>query len=324
VTVRALDPGASGWFDLDALPILQEARRTRLAAARTGFDMGVPFNELNRVLDLGFKALPWGDRGYVAAKLQEVGRETPPGTGPEAADLGHREARGAPHPYLSPPAPSDSGAASQGEGNSQGTVGGVVPHRISCASAKGDLGRTVCGDSPSPLPLSPRRGETAGAGGVLRGAEPCASAEGATSSGTPAGDPLAQADQLLSTLQLNPGGSFCAPVRSDKAEEIPRPGELRRKLGRFFFEQRGRALAALERWSKQADAKGPLLEPAAEEALLLARVESLAQPQQLPAFLRLNQELLAQLERALAENAGQEPEQLAACVRTFYNQEQIL
>jgi HK97 family phage portal protein len=76
-TVKALDPRASGWFDLDSLPIMQEARRSRLAAARTGFDMGVPFNELNRVLDLGFKPLPWGDRGYVAAKMQEVSLPSP-------------------------------------------------------------------------------------------------------------------------------------------------------------------------------------------------------------------------------------------------------
>jgi phage portal protein BeeE len=72
-TVRSIDPQASGWFDLDSLPLLQEARRQRLTAARTGFDMGVPFNELNRVLDLGFKPLAWGDRGYVGSKLQEVG-----------------------------------------------------------------------------------------------------------------------------------------------------------------------------------------------------------------------------------------------------------
>ena len=65
-----------GWFDLDSLPILQEARRNRLAAARTAFEMGIPFNELNRVLDLGFKSLPWGDRGYVGSKLQEVREET--------------------------------------------------------------------------------------------------------------------------------------------------------------------------------------------------------------------------------------------------------
>ncbi|HWQ93778.1 MAG TPA: phage portal protein [Clostridia bacterium] len=72
VTVNAIDPRAAGWFDLESLPILQKSRRDRLAAARAGFEMGVPFNELNRVLDLGFKPLPWGDRGYVAGKLNEV------------------------------------------------------------------------------------------------------------------------------------------------------------------------------------------------------------------------------------------------------------
>jgi phage portal protein BeeE len=62
-----------GWFDLDSLPLMQEARRNRLASAKTGFELGVPFNELNRVLDLGFKPLPWGDEGYVAANLQRLG-----------------------------------------------------------------------------------------------------------------------------------------------------------------------------------------------------------------------------------------------------------
>jgi hypothetical protein len=73
LTVRAIEPEASGWFDLDSLPIMQEARRNRLAAARSGFELGVPFNELNRVLDLGFKPLPWGDEGFVAAGLQKLG-----------------------------------------------------------------------------------------------------------------------------------------------------------------------------------------------------------------------------------------------------------
>jgi hypothetical protein len=76
--VKALDPSASGWFDLDSLPIMQEARRSRLATARAGFEMGVPFNELNRVLDLGFKPLPWGNRGYLAGKWQQVGAEENP------------------------------------------------------------------------------------------------------------------------------------------------------------------------------------------------------------------------------------------------------
>ena len=71
-TVRAIDPTAVGWFDLDTLPIMQQARRDRLAAAKTGFDMGIPFNELNRVLDLGFKPLPWGNTGYLPSKYQPL------------------------------------------------------------------------------------------------------------------------------------------------------------------------------------------------------------------------------------------------------------
>jgi phage portal protein BeeE len=74
--VRLLQPDAVGWFDLDSLPILQQARRQRLAAAREGFGMGVPFNELNRVLDLGFRPLPWGDRGYLPASFREIQTST--------------------------------------------------------------------------------------------------------------------------------------------------------------------------------------------------------------------------------------------------------
>ena len=36
---------------------MQEVRRNRLITAKAGFEMGIPFNELNRVFDLGFKPL---------------------------------------------------------------------------------------------------------------------------------------------------------------------------------------------------------------------------------------------------------------------------
>jgi hypothetical protein len=70
VTVKAMDPTADGWFDPEYHPLLAAARRERLAAARTGFDMGIPFNELNRAFDLGFEPLPWGDQGYVPSAMQ--------------------------------------------------------------------------------------------------------------------------------------------------------------------------------------------------------------------------------------------------------------
>ncbi len=78
--INALQPGAVGWFDLDSLPIAQQAQRNRLATAKLGFDMGIPFNELNRVMDLGFKRLPWGDNGYLPASLQNLGTAPQPRT----------------------------------------------------------------------------------------------------------------------------------------------------------------------------------------------------------------------------------------------------
>src|SRR5204862_1869461 len=86
-TVKSIDRDAVGWFDLDSLPIMQEARRSRLAAVKTGFDMGIPFNELNRVFDLGFKALPWGDDGYLRSNLQKVGTTKKPNSSPAYSTL---------------------------------------------------------------------------------------------------------------------------------------------------------------------------------------------------------------------------------------------
>ncbi|HWW02091.1 MAG TPA: phage portal protein [Candidatus Acidoferrum sp.] len=110
-TVRLLDPNAVGWFDLDSLPIMQAARRTRLAAAKAGFDMGIPFNELNRVFDLGFRSLPWGDSGYVPANLQNLGQsEGQEGPPPRSEGRGRPRPRSSPDPSEAqgepPPRPS--------------------------------------------------------------------------------------------------------------------------------------------------------------------------------------------------------------------------
>lgn len=53
--------------------MLAQIRRERLAATRAGFEMGIPFNELNRSFDLGFGPLPWGNQGYVPTTMQPVG-----------------------------------------------------------------------------------------------------------------------------------------------------------------------------------------------------------------------------------------------------------
>jgi HK97 family phage portal protein len=73
ILVKSIDPKADGWFDTEDHPVLAAARRDRLAAARAGFDMGVPFNELNRAFALGFKPLPWGNQGYVPSTVQPAG-----------------------------------------------------------------------------------------------------------------------------------------------------------------------------------------------------------------------------------------------------------
>ncbi|MEI7729189.1 MAG: phage portal protein [Verrucomicrobiota bacterium] len=54
-------PELSGWFDPDALPEMQAARRARVDTAVKLATLGVPFNDLNRELDLGFPEYAWGN-----------------------------------------------------------------------------------------------------------------------------------------------------------------------------------------------------------------------------------------------------------------------
>jgi len=77
--VQSFDPELHGWFDIDSLPIMQTARRDRLVSAEKAFGMGVPFNEINELFALGFRPLPWGDKGYVNHNVVEVGEVQPVG-----------------------------------------------------------------------------------------------------------------------------------------------------------------------------------------------------------------------------------------------------
>lgn len=74
VTVKSIDPNARGWFDVEDHPVLAQARRERLSAARAGFEMGIPFNDLNEAFDLGFKPLAWGDQGFIPSTMQPAGK----------------------------------------------------------------------------------------------------------------------------------------------------------------------------------------------------------------------------------------------------------
>jgi hypothetical protein len=135
-TVKSIDPRASGWFDLDSLPILQEARRNRLVAAKTGFEMGIPFNELNRVLDLGFKPLPWGDNGFLSGKMQKL--ETGPGVSPKSKVQSPRSV------FLHPAVDPKSGKAELCEGSIQIREESQTPSQ---GEAESNLGEAA----PNPL-----------------------------------------------------------------------------------------------------------------------------------------------------------------------------
>jgi len=70
--VRAFGSDLVPWFDTDALPVMAEARRRTLQAARQALEMGVPLNVLNTMFDLGLPNFPWGDTPYVSRSLAPV------------------------------------------------------------------------------------------------------------------------------------------------------------------------------------------------------------------------------------------------------------
>jgi HK97 family phage portal protein len=71
-TVRAIEPKAMGWFDVEDHPVMAAARRERLKVAQAGFAMGIPLNELNNSLQLGFREFPWGNVGYVPGNMRRA------------------------------------------------------------------------------------------------------------------------------------------------------------------------------------------------------------------------------------------------------------
>ena len=76
--IKSFGADLYGWFDLDSLPIMQDARRQRIQTAVSAFNMGVPFNSLNQVYQLGFPNFPWGNDAYLPTNLQKTGHWTQP------------------------------------------------------------------------------------------------------------------------------------------------------------------------------------------------------------------------------------------------------
>lgn len=78
-----------GWFDIDSLPIMQAARRTRWDTAGKMFNLGVPLNDINENLDLGLPEYGWGKTGYLPFSLQVAGatEELPGENGDDEGDV---------------------------------------------------------------------------------------------------------------------------------------------------------------------------------------------------------------------------------------------
>lgn len=72
--IKSQDKGLWGWFDLEALPIMQAARRARYDSAGKAFVMGVPIDDCSEIFDLGLPDdLPHAGKSFLPFSLQEVG-----------------------------------------------------------------------------------------------------------------------------------------------------------------------------------------------------------------------------------------------------------
>jgi HK97 family phage portal protein len=76
--VKTFGADLYGWFDLESLPIMQNARRQRIAAAASAWQMGVPLNAINQVYQLGFPNFSWGNDAYLPTNIQKVGQWAQP------------------------------------------------------------------------------------------------------------------------------------------------------------------------------------------------------------------------------------------------------
>jgi hypothetical protein len=301
-----------GWFDLDSLPIMQKAQRDRLATARSVFDMGVPFNELNRVLDLGFRKLPWGDRGYVASNLAEVGEDagagkciSPNGSNTAAAKTDHH--RGFE------------------EGETLNRLCGLL-EQLKPAPANVSSNQIPPEFRPHPDPLPQEREKASGLRTAL------------------SRDSVKRGEAVLPL----PGGEGGPVLHLDQATPVPihhlssgdagttidphpvLDPQLVSRLRRFFFEQRGRVLENLAQASVLPHANGfvPVVLALAIEAKLIEAIKmppSITADKALQFRERLRQKvnevsgnITASLTDGIEQN--QSREQLAERLRSIYNQ----
>lgn len=82
--IKQMDAGLWGWFDIEALPVMQAARRERYTNAAAAFSIGVPIDDCSEIFDLGLpENLPHAGKSFLPFSLQEVGATTEPPSTPE-------------------------------------------------------------------------------------------------------------------------------------------------------------------------------------------------------------------------------------------------
>jgi len=75
--IQKMDPTLQGWFDIECLPIMQTARRSRFQSAQQAFGLGTPIDVCNEIFDLGLPDdLPHAGKSFLPFSIQEVGAET--------------------------------------------------------------------------------------------------------------------------------------------------------------------------------------------------------------------------------------------------------
>lgn len=66
-------PGLKLGFDLSSVEALHEEYNDKVKTGKQLFHMGVPFNQVNERLELGFDELPWGNTGFISGTLVPLG-----------------------------------------------------------------------------------------------------------------------------------------------------------------------------------------------------------------------------------------------------------
>lgn len=76
--VWAFDPSIYVEFDTRNVPAFQEDLQSKITSAKDLFAIGVPLNDINEKLDLGFDEYPWGETWWMPFSLQDVNQANLP------------------------------------------------------------------------------------------------------------------------------------------------------------------------------------------------------------------------------------------------------